>query len=110
VKGEVVTGTLHRVGSGMLWTEVPDPTVDVFEAARMAAEVARFRALQRALPQLEREILCRHYGLGCERQTIREIATDLKVPRTTVSDAEQRALRRLRAAFGIDEAPEARRP
>lgn len=79
-----------------------DPEANVCDGAVINIEVARLRRALKRLPRLERRVLEHRYGLGgVEELSTRQIARELRIPRSTVWDAEQRALEMLRNDFGI---------
>lgn len=93
-----VTGTLHHTVSGLLWMLNSDDRS--IALGRQAAEVARFQRLEEELSFLERDVLARRHGFGCQRQPIWEIALDLCVSERAVRAADARAVALLLKAFG----------
>jgi RNA polymerase sigma factor (sigma-70 family) len=50
------------------------------------------------LEQREQNVLQSHYGLGCEAETLREIAAELELSVERVRQIEEKALGKLREA------------
>ena len=90
---------------GELLAQLPDPDVDVHEAAVVSIERARVRRFVRSLPAHERKVIALRYGLAGEPElSCRQVAARLGISRSGVSDIEQRALARLRGLYGLPEA------
>jgi RNA polymerase sigma factor (sigma-70 family) len=86
-------------GAGTVGDTVTDPTgEDAYERAigRIASEQAS--GLSDALSERERAIVCARYGIGCDAQTLREIADGLGLSAERVRQVEERALTKLRSA------------
>lgn len=92
---------LVQVPAGQTYAQVADPEVDVHEAAVASIEAARVRRFIDWLPEIERRVIRWRYGIDCDQLTLREIAGRLGMGKSTVGDIEQRALARLRGAYGI---------
>lgn len=92
-----------KVVSGYLWIApgVPDPAMAA--RARMAAEVARFRAFEESVTALERTALRRRLRLVAAPRAREDTAQLLGVTSADLAAAEQRALTALYRAFGIQE-------
>ncbi len=79
-----------------------DPAEDPADGAARRVDAARLRRLLvTVLPERERKVICRHYGIDCDPRPLREIAADpdLAVSVSVVHKLEQRALARLRESF-----------
>jgi RNA polymerase sigma factor (sigma-70 family) len=75
-----------------------------YERALNAIERRELVALLSALSERERAVLRARYGLDGEEQTLRQIADRLGLSAERVRQIEQRALGKLAAAAGVDEA------
>jgi DNA-directed RNA polymerase sigma subunit (sigma70/sigma32) len=85
--------------AGSLGDMVADPTAeDGYERVigRVASE--QVSDLPDSLSDRERTILCSRYGIGCDAETLREIADSLGLSAERVRQIEERALGKLRAA------------
>lgn len=83
---------------------IADPNCDVHEAAVVNFDKLRLRRALRLLPPDEWHVIKYRYGFGGLELTVRELAKEMGLPTTSVWRLEQRALTRLRAHFGVDEA------
>jgi DNA-directed RNA polymerase sigma subunit (sigma70/sigma32) len=77
---------------------------DVETAAILNIEAARLRRAIRELPSFDAWLLGTRYGLsGYQRLSLREISDRLNTTHTSVRRMERRALRRLRAIYGLED-------
>ena len=79
--------------------QLPAISEELTETTDLAAQLEGLVGALEALPHLDREILTRRFGLGCEPQTILDVARTLALGPGTISKGEVRALRRLRRAM-----------
>jgi RNA polymerase sigma factor (sigma-70 family) len=85
--------------AGTLGDMVADPTgEDDYERVigRIASD--QVSSLPDSLSERERGILCARYGIGCDAETLREIADGLGLSAERVRQIEERALAKLRTA------------
>jgi DNA-directed RNA polymerase specialized sigma subunit len=78
---------------------VPDKRGDAHQQLVTSLESGLLRRRVRALPMLERLVICWRYGLLGERLVVREIAERLGVSVGTAYNLEQRGLARLRLEY-----------
>jgi RNA polymerase sigma factor (sigma-70 family) len=97
-------GWLTVVPNAHSLVELNDPDQDPHDHVVASMEAARLHRLLARLPQLERRVLRRRYGLGCEQLTLRQIASRLGVPVGDARRLERQALEHLRAEYGLKEA------
>jgi RNA polymerase primary sigma factor len=96
---EELLGNGAEDGAGTIGDTVADPTgEDGYESVigRIASE--QVSGLPDSLSERERTIICARYGIGCDAQTLREIAEGLGLSAERVRQIEERALAQLRAA------------
>jgi DNA-directed RNA polymerase specialized sigma24 family protein len=80
-----------------LLERTPDPDADPYERTVVSLEATRLRRELRRLPAVEREILCRLYGVaGLPAPSSRELARRLGLSEAAVRSLEERGLEGLR--------------
>jgi RNA polymerase sigma factor (sigma-70 family) len=91
-------------GAGKFEDLLADPGAeDGYDHVEDHFEVETVRELAKDLDERERTILNSHYGLGCQAQTLREIAGVLGLSPERVRQIEERGLAKLRAAVDAGE-------
>lgn len=89
------------------------PDVSAVDPARDAArhdEITRLDAALETLPERQREVLVRRFGLGCPTEDLSEVATSLHVSRQRARAIEQAALYALRDRLELARPTEGGRP
>jgi RNA polymerase sigma factor (sigma-70 family) len=93
-------------GAGTLGDLVADPSgEDAYDSVVGKVASEQVSTLPDALSERERAILSARYGLGCEPQTLREIADGLGLSAERVRQIEERALWKLREAAAFPTVP-----
>jgi RNA polymerase sigma factor (sigma-70 family) len=90
-------------GSGeTLGERLPDETsVDAYDAVVNRTQLDGLRERCAELPERERHVVYRHFGLGGQASTLRDIAMELSLSVERVRQIEDGALRKLRAGFDV---------
>jgi hypothetical protein len=99
-----MSGALHRVASGWLWTVEQRPAAATLRRACQAAEITRFDQVRAALSPLEFEVLTRCHGLGRRKEPMRSVARSLGISEAVAQRCRRRALHALHEAFGASAA------
>jgi RNA polymerase sigma factor (sigma-70 family) len=78
---------------------ISDPTAEEqYTRVVERIEIHEIRGLMTRLEEREQNVLQSHYGLGCEAETLREIAAELELSVERVRQIEEKALGKLREA------------
>jgi RNA polymerase sigma factor (sigma-70 family) len=86
-------------GAGTIGDTVADPTgEDDYERVIGRISSEQVRGLPDSLSERERAILCARFGIGCDAETLREIADGIGLSAERVRQIEERALAKLRKA------------
>jgi RNA polymerase primary sigma factor len=78
-----------------LHSMVPDPS-NIVSVLSMADDARRIHKIVSILPEKERHVIHKRFGLGCKPQTLEQIGTSLGVTRERVRQIESAALKKLR--------------
>lgn len=79
-----------------MMSQLPDPNAEVFDQTAQVEQLQVLEDMMRSLPEDERELLRRRFGLGTKAQSERSIAREWGVPRSRLQALRARALERLR--------------
>ena len=88
-----------KEGNEISFIDVIEDSSDNILECMLLSERKRkmYKAIDQALNEREKEIICRRYGLGGNREvTQREIGKDMGISRSYVSSIEKKALEKLR--------------
>jgi DNA-directed RNA polymerase sigma subunit (sigma70/sigma32) len=94
-----VSSQILQIPAAVPMDAIADGDVDVFEQASARVEAAELLGQLRRLPQRDRSVLCRRYGIGCPPRTVRQFAAEMHVGVATAHAWETQALDHIRALY-----------